>query len=114
MKLQISCPANGNSDFSVQAPCDNVTYTFRFKWNERSERWYLDLLEDDGVTPILLGLAVIVNQSIASNLVEMTMPGWLFFVEIAGGGIDPDFDGLNKQVPMVYVTADERKEALAA
>jgi hypothetical protein len=57
-------PTEPNHPFSEVITWDSVAYTLYFKWNSVCRCWTLDIYEDDGVTPILTGLALVTGTDV--------------------------------------------------
>ena len=67
---------------------EGTSFVFTFRWNEREQRWYLDLRDTDGAA-ILLGVKMVANWQILRLLVDSDRrpPGEIIVQDTSGGGL---------------------------
>jgi hypothetical protein len=87
---------------------DGRDYTLRLVWNQRAERWSLDLLDDDE-EPIIQGVALMVAVPLLrwKRFDPRTPPGELIAVDVTNDGSPPGLDelGPGKRVELTYFPA---------
>jgi uncharacterized protein DUF6983 len=90
--------------FSVRMPLDDEFFTATLRWNDRAQRWYMDLADSQG-TLLAAGLAVVSDTPLTAHLTHRTgMPRGIFVVvDGTGSGADADFDELGQRVDIVYL-----------
>lgn len=86
---------------------DGVEFGLRLRWNDREQRWYLDLSDVDGA-PILLGVKLVANWSLLRTLADdgRRPRGELVVVDTTGEG-DPRLPDLGRRVRLIYVPVAE-------
>lgn len=52
------------SNFEAQYVFEAVTYTLRFRWNDRLGAWFMAILEADALTVRAQGIRVVVGLSL--------------------------------------------------
>lgn len=83
-------------------------YIFRFDWNDREQRYYLHLFDQDEV-PLLLGVKVIANWGLLTrhHFNPALPPGELIPMDLESGGEPPTFDDFGTRVRLFYYASDE-------
>jgi hypothetical protein len=51
----------GNPNYTLRTRFDGRDFNLKFLWNEREERWYLDIRTDSDL-PIVMGIKLITNR----------------------------------------------------
>lgn len=74
--LQIPVTSSGNSNYTITL--DGDTYVFRYTYNSRNGRIYLDILKDGRVS--ISGLKVIERASMLAQYVISRVPEGVLFV----------------------------------
>lgn len=59
-------------DQSQVLELDGVKYTLRAYYNTRTAQWYLDVFEEDGTTPLLIGEALGPQSRIGRGSLDFT------------------------------------------
>lgn len=98
------------SFFDLQASLDGVTYSIEFRWNVRLGAWFMTVFDAEGITPLIVGIRLVVDYPLAQNLVDRTPPGYFLAVDTGaseGFGQDPGFDDLGSRVQLWYVPEAE-------
>jgi hypothetical protein len=93
----------GKPYFTVRVTLDAQEYTLGFKWNQRSEKWYLSIADAEG-TQILAPVKLVADWPI--NLLaigEGAPPGWLLWRDDTGNGLDPHLDDLATRGSLIYL-----------
>lgn len=94
--------AYDESSFQFTIDLEGEVFVFRFNWNTRAERWYFDILLEDG-TALLYGQPVFVSWNILSRFKDIRLPaGNILFFDTTGQGLDPDRFDLGSRVRMLY------------
>ncbi len=57
-QVAIELPLYSDPSYQYSASVENKSRLFRFKWNDRTTSWHMDVLNDDG-TEILLGIKLV-------------------------------------------------------
>ncbi len=121
VRIPIVRGADDAARFTLQVTLDGTTYTLEFRWNERAARtdavgnllagaWFMNVLDGEGVQPLMVGLQVVVDYPIAANVVSRTPPGVFIAVDTGaaiGSGVDPGFDDLGNRVKLRYFSFGE-------
>lgn len=85
-------------------------YVLTFRYNEREERWYLDLADDEE-SYIAVGIKLVANWSLLHpyRYDARTPPGQLNVADISGDGSPPTlFElGEGKRCQLLYWTREE-------
>lgn len=92
--------------FSERLALDDEYFILTFRWNDRAERWYLDIA-DAASAPIVSGLVVCADTAMTGHLTGYDrMPqGILVAVDGTGSGTDPGHDELGQRVKVIYLEA---------
>lgn len=93
--------------FDLQVTLEDVTYTLEFKWNVRLSAWFMSIYDEQGTTPILVGLRLVANWLLGSYNTGAQPPGAFMAFDTSGQGLDPDFAALGDRVQIVYFTSTE-------
>jgi hypothetical protein len=64
MATVVEIPTEAEHPFTETITWGGVAYALAFKWNSVNQCWGLDIFAEDGVTPILTGLALITGTDI--------------------------------------------------
>lgn len=84
---------------------DGRDYLLDFSWNGRESRWYVTVLDADGVL-ICGSRKVVVGGRIANRTADPRAPlGVLCAVDVSGSDIDPGIDDLGERVVLGYFDA---------
>lgn len=97
MILQLPVDTTGEADYTERLPLDGREYVFHFQYNQREDRWYLNILDQDS-TPIVHGVKIVVGYP----LTRYTLPGSLIALDLTGKNQDPGFADLGKNVALFY------------
>lgn len=89
--------------FYFTSDLDGENYEFRFKYNSREERWYLDLLDNEG-NVVRAGMKVVVNWPVLLRMMELNRPpGEILFINTQDRAEDPGLDELGVDAVLTYV-----------
>jgi hypothetical protein len=105
----VTLPINQTSpDFQFSCELDARTFTFRLRYDDRSDVWRMDLGDANNV-PLALSLALVVNMPILRGLrSNPELPQGEFVVlDTAGTGTDPTYDSIGRQHLVGYLSASE-------
>jgi hypothetical protein len=83
-------------------------YILLFDWNNREQRYYLSIFDQDGV-PLLLGVKVVSNWGMLGkhHFNPALPPGELIPMDLESGGEPPTFDDFGTRVRLFYYESDE-------
>lgn len=76
--MDIELPLYADEDFTYTVALEDNAYDLRIYYNRRMEKWFLELLRDDG-TEVIMGLGLSAYYPIASgyNFEDLTGFFWL-------------------------------------
>lgn len=93
---------NGLHTFREIATIENTVYVLEFYFNQRSNHWILDIL-DEAETPLLLGVPVQTNVPITINFQHLPIPqGILIPFDIQGKSKNADVDDIGIRIKLLY------------
>lgn len=89
--------------YTERVTLDGKEYLFRFDWNGREGRWYLDIGDIDE-NWIVTGIKIIANWPLLRRLVDPRKPpGDLLAVDYSAlGGEPPALTDLGRRVKLIY------------
>lgn len=84
------------------------------KYNNRTESWVVDVYEDDGITPIILGLTMRRDQNLTGRYVLPSLvEGDLFCLKVKSGTEKLGLDNIGRGKTFgLYWISDEEQELL--
>lgn len=88
------------TDYDQRTVFDGQEYSLRFRFNERSGYWYLDIADVDGV-PIVSGRKLVRGAAIFGRSAGRFPGGQLYVI----GASDPGVSDLGDAVTLYYVSA---------
>lgn len=92
--------ALGNFYFNIAL--DGVTFQLFFKYNQREDFYYVDILDLEG-TPIRSGIKIVVNYPLLKRCVLLESPaGELLAVDTSARPQDPGKDSFGKDQFLLY------------
>ena len=98
-------PTEVYPDTTQQSELDGVTYTFRFRWNERGACWHMDLSTLDG-TPIAMGVRLVTRfPLLRRNLHPERPPGELVLLDGQARDGNATFDEFGTRYCLHYIEA---------
>lgn len=101
----IRTPAK-TSKFQQVVPLEGVPYTFVFRWNERSNHWFLTIRDAAGAD-LTTGRKLVASAPIgAHETIDGYPPGTIWTLDLTGTGEDPRLRDLGDRVVMMYVDED--------
>ncbi len=98
------------ADYTLRTRLDGKEYNFHLLWNEREERWYLDISDESDVV-VCAGVKLVTNWPLLryyrSN--PDAPPGELWVIDESDDGSPPAIDGLGEtqRCSLVYVSATD-------
>lgn len=93
--------------FTQVTSLDGTEFRLEFRFNEREQRFYMDLRDGDGVD-ILVGVRLTVDWAPLRYLVDPRRPlGEIFITDSEGEGRDPRLGDLGDRVKLFYLTGEE-------
>lgn len=98
----------GDPFYSQTTRLDGRDYVLHFAWNQREERWYLSI-HDEEDAPIVQGLKLIANWPLLRyyHSDSRVPPGEIIVVDATGDGSPPLLDelGPGKRCELTYTPA---------
>lgn len=98
-----SIPVNFSSpDFTEQIDMDGVTYGLHFTYNERTDRFSMEIQDQLG-NPLVSGVAVVTNWALLDRFKTPGLPvGTLFTMDVTGGNTEPSAVTFGNTVLLCY------------
>jgi len=83
-------------------------YIFRFDWNNREQRFYMGIKNQDGES-LIAGLKVLANWGLLTrhHFNPDLPPGELIPIDLEQGGTPPTFNDFGTRVRLFYYASDE-------
>ncbi len=101
----LELPTFDDEDYEYQIRLDGVYLTLTFRWNDRTEAWYLDIATEDG-EPIASGRKIVIGASLFQRGVRDSddrLPlGRLWAKDTSGAGVRPGRNDLGTRVKLYY------------
>lgn len=95
----------GSPDFSFQIDLDKTIYGFHFLYNERTDRFSMEI-QDQAGNAIVSGVAVVTNWQPLSRFKDPALPkGLLFTMDSTGGNNEPNSVNFGDTVLLCYQEA---------
>jgi hypothetical protein len=93
--------------YSFETSIEDVSYSFRVRWNEHDAAWYFDIYDSSG-TSIELNVKVVIGTYLGrTSNNELFKNGILAVFDTANNYEDAGFDDLGTRVEVrYYTTAD--------
>ena len=87
---------------------DGTDFVFTFRFNEREQRWYMDLRTPDG-DDVHMGVKVVTDWLLLRLLVDQTNRprGEIYAVDATGSGLDARLGDLGTRVRLIYFDEGE-------
>lgn len=88
--------------FTFQTDLDGTTYTFKFRYNSRMDRWAFDILTANE-DPIVSGVLVVTGTLLLERFSDPRLPqGDMLVLNKADENASPGRDDLQKNVFILY------------
>lgn len=98
----------GVGDQTFTTAIDDIAYVFRVRWNLREGAWYMHIYEEDGRTPVALGLKIVLGTYIGRQSIHpLFLSGVFVAQDTTRAGIEPTFDDLGERVQLVRYSLEE-------
>ncbi len=105
MTIQLISTSTTLSSYTQRTVLDGREYGFRFQWNQRAAKWYMDLADAAGA-PIVFGVKVVADFPLLRRLTDSrTPPGELFAMDRSRAGQDPGLSDFGTRVQLIYIPA---------
>lgn len=92
-------------DFSFQIDLDKTIFGFRFRYNERTDRFSMEI-QDQAGNAIISGVAMVSNWPVLSRFKSSLLPkGLLFTMDATGGSNEPNAINFGDTVLLCYQEA---------
>ena len=96
----------GDADFTLEAQIKSTVFSFRFRFNARESKWYMDIFDASTGDGVRNGIKLVANYPLLRNFTGSNRPQALFFAldtESSDQGLDPEtLDDLGGRVKVVY------------
>lgn len=94
------------SKFQQVVPLDGETYTFVFRWNERSNHWFLTIRDAAG-DDLITGRKLVANAPIGVHeTIAGYPPGTIWVLDLGITEEDPRLRDLGDRCVLMYVDED--------
>lgn len=91
--------------YSFVIELDGRNYTLRFRFNDRTERWTMDVATGEG-EDIVCGVPLLTDTNILQRFVDPRMPPGFFLVyDETGSAANPTRDSLGVTTKLLYEEA---------
>lgn len=96
--------------YRERVPLPDAGRLFDFRWNDRDQAWYMDILSEDEVS-VRMGVKVVIGplgQSRAANeLGAVVNFGILVAIDTSGEERDPTFEDLGARIKVLWFSPAE-------
>lgn len=107
MSVEIPIAENDQSRFTQVTPLEGVDFLFEFRWNEREQRWYMDVRSVDGES-VFMGVKIVADWSLLRLLVrDDDRPAGEIYAHDTTGAGDPRLGELGTRVRLIYIPEAE-------
>ena len=100
---------SGNPDQSFNTTLVDQEFAFDFRWNERAQRWYMNVSKEDG-TPLVTSVAVVLGTLLAGKVsvsIDGFPEGVFKVVDTEGTNRDATLDDLGDRVVVLFIEVSE-------
>jgi hypothetical protein len=102
MPIRADLPA-----YTFQLALEGTLYNFEFRYNERMERWLMDI-NDENQSPLLKGIPVQTDFNLIERFKDDRLPpGEFFAIDESGEGKQPSREDFGNDVKLFYIESDE-------
>jgi hypothetical protein len=93
--------------YDMQVPLDGTVYTMEFRWNTRSQAWFMHVCTEQG-EHIISSVRVVIDAPLGVRSLDARKPKGVFFaVDTSGSRRDPGITDLGDRVQLIYFSAAE-------
>jgi hypothetical protein len=105
----------GEPLYNERVRLEGKDYIFRFDFNNREQRFYMNIKSEDG-TPQLTGVKVVANWPLITRhrFNSALPPGELIAIDLETNGVPPVLADFGSRVKLYYYASDEDIAAIAA
>ena len=99
--------STSSPNYTQRVALDGREYVLRIRWNQRAEKWFMNIADSDGVM-IVSGLKLVLNVVVGGLFrgVDPRMPpGGFLLVDNTDQERDPGLTELGLRVFLVYIEA---------
>lgn len=108
-EVQIIPVDSDNASFKFRTDLEDIAYVLRLDWNERSERWHLDIFDADE-TPLKVGLPLNINSDIIGRFADTRLPpGLIMLYDTSGQNEEAGRDDLGDRCMLLYYTSEDEE-----
>lgn len=95
------------AQFSFSCELEGVSYTFRFRWNDRDGAWFMEIGDGSGNT-IISGIKVLLGLYLLNLASSSALPtGDFVAIDTTDQDVDAGFEDLGRRIQIYYFTRDE-------
>lgn len=108
--MPVTIPLRSTPSYTFLSSIENVTYSFKVRFNDREQSWRLDIRESNG-TPIVQGLKLLPNQNLTRGYKDSRLPSGNFYIIDSFGKVTkPTFESLGDRHRLIYFSEEEENE----
>ena len=98
----LEIPILDSTNYSFRIDLEGSTYNLALKYNQREDRWYLDI-SDEQDNPIVLGIKLVLNTSLVERFQDSRLfPGTLFLSSQTDLNTAPGLLDLGSNIKLLY------------
>lgn len=91
--------------YTFQIDLEGVLYTFTIRYNERMDRWLMDIA-DENENDLLVGTPILTHFNLIERFKSAALPpGGFFALDESGNQKQPGRDDLGNDIKLFYVEA---------
>jgi len=97
-------PVNSDNPFyTFTVELENVTYGFNISYNQRADRWFMDILDNEE-NVLLAGIPLLTGRDLIGRFKNPSLPpGWLVVMDTTGNDNSPGRNDLGVTCPLLYM-----------
>ncbi len=93
--------------YTFQIDLESKLFTFTFRYNERMDRWIMDIA-DENENELLLGTPILTQTNLIERFKDDNLPpGEFFAIDESGEDKQPGREDLGNDVKLFYVETEE-------
>lgn len=96
---------NEQGNYTLKCTLDNKVYGLGFRWNERYERWFMDIFDATN-TLLIAGLPILEGWGLTDQFIGRIAgmpPGRFVAFDGTGNDLDPDAASFGVESQLLYI-----------